>query len=407
MTDAPRAPSDLSAIVAPVDTVGAFVGDPRVLAVGERGGPLAGTTLAVKDVIDVAGTRTGAGNPTFGREQPLATANARAVQLLVAAGSTVIGKTVTDELAYSLSGTNVHYGTPVNTAAPDRVPGGSSAGSAAAVAAGLCDIALGTDTGGSIRVPASYCGIFGWRPSHGAVSSAGIVHLARSFDTVGLLTRSLPLLALAADVLLDGATASAPSSRTEISSAIRVVELLELAGTDARTSVRTATGAFTEANELELGVDLAAAADAFRVLQGSEAWVEHGAWITAAAPAMGPGISARFAAAALVPSEEVAGAELVRAGVRRAVVDATASGRVLVGPAAAGAAPRLDTAVAARRAVTLQLTCLAGLAGAPVVVLPVARDEGLPLGVACVGAPGSDLPLLAWAATQFPGSEWR
>ena len=116
---------------------------------------------------------------TFAADRTPAVAHATAVELLVDAGATVIGKTITDELAYSLSGTNVHFGTPVNPAAPGRIPGGSSAGSASAVAAGLCDLALGTDTGGSIRVPASYCGILGWRPTHGAVSTRGVVHLAR------------------------------------------------------------------------------------------------------------------------------------------------------------------------------------------------------------------------------------
>ena len=389
-----------------VDTVGAFVGRPQVMAVGPTGGRLAGATLAVKDVIDVAGTVTGAGNPTFAADRPPAKVHAEAVELLVAAGATVIGKTITDELAYSLAGTNVHFGTPVNTAAPGRIPGGSSAGSAAAVAAGLCDLALGTDTGGSIRVPASYCGIIGWRPTHGAVSARGVVHLARSFDTVGLLCREPSLLVKAGEVLL-GAHAS---SLDPVTSVVGVSELLELVEPGARSSLARASGQWSQARPVELGVDLAAAAGAFRVLQGAEAWAEHGEWISRARPAMGPGVAERFAAAARVTVEQTNAAQGLRDEIRSVIVQATRGGRVLLGPAAAGAAPHLDEPADSRvaiRARTLQLTCLAGLAGAPVVVLPLALDDGLPSGVACLGAPGSDRSLLRWALDHWSPSPIR
>ena len=140
----------------PTDHLGAFVIGPRLLESGAPGGPLSGLRFGVKDLFDVAGTRTGAGNPDWLADAPVASTDAPAVSALLAAGADLWGKTVTDELAYSLSGTNVHYGTPVNTAAPGHVPGGSSSGSAAAVAGGEVELALGTDTGGSNRVPASY-----------------------------------------------------------------------------------------------------------------------------------------------------------------------------------------------------------------------------------------------------------
>lgn len=199
-----------------VDTVHAFVGPVEVLVAGaaQDGGtavaPLAGVTLAVKDVIDVAGRVTGAGNPDLAASRAPADRSAPAVDALVAAGATVVGKTVTDELAYSLGGDNPHFALPINVAAPGRSTGGSSSGSAAAVAAGLVEVALGTDTGGSIRVPASYCGIYGWRPTHGAVSVEGVTPLSPSFDTVGLLARSPTLLRRAAEVMLStGAGSSA------------------------------------------------------------------------------------------------------------------------------------------------------------------------------------------------------
>jgi amidase len=300
-------------------------------------------------------------------------ASAPAVSQLVDAGATVIGKTISDELAYSLAGTNIHYGTPTNLAAPGHIPGGSSAGSAAAVAAGLCDLALGTDTGGSIRVPASYCGIIGWRPTHGAVADTGIVHLARSFDTVGVLTRNVTLLVVAGDVLL---------------------------------AEKLAAGPVTASAPIgELDVDLADCAEAFRVIQGYEAWAEHGTWITHAHPNFAPDIAERFRTASQITASDVKPARRLRERVRGLVMEATAGGRVLVGPATPGGAPAVDAdadAIAAARAATMRLTCVAGLAGAPVVVLPLGRDGDLPLGTAHLGAPGSDRSLLAWAADQMP-----
>ena len=165
-------------------------------------GPLDGLRFAVKDLIDVAGHRTGCGNPTWLATHPPAMVHAVCVEQLLAAGAQCEGKTITDELAFSLLGENHHYGTPLNPAAPDRVPGGSSSGSASAVACGLVDFALGTDTGGSVRVPASNCGIWGWRPSHGFVSVAGVMPLAPTLDTVGILARSMDVLHRAAAVLL-------------------------------------------------------------------------------------------------------------------------------------------------------------------------------------------------------------
>src|SRR5215210_7461604 len=167
-----------------------------------KDGPLRGLRFAAKDLIDVAGHRTGCGNPTWLAAHPPATVSAICLEQLLAAGAQCEGKTITDEFAFSLLGENHHYGTPLNPAAPDRVPGGSSSGSASAVACGLLDFALGTDTGGSVRVPASNCGIWGLRPSHGFISVAGVNPFAPTFDTVGILAGSAEALAGVASVLL-------------------------------------------------------------------------------------------------------------------------------------------------------------------------------------------------------------
>src|SRR5919197_1699416 len=193
-----------------------------------RSGPLDGLRVAVKDTIDVAGFKTGCGNPTWRDSHPTAVAHAVCVEQLLRAGARCVGKTTCDELAFSLLGENHFYGTPLNPHAPDRVPGGSSSGSASAVACGLVDFALGTDTGGSTRVPASNCGVWGFRPSHDFISVAGVNPLAPSFDTVGVLAQSAEVLAKVGLVLL----ADGPMSSSKPATIYFIQEAFALADAD-------------------------------------------------------------------------------------------------------------------------------------------------------------------------------
>jgi amidase len=184
------------------DAINAFVPGPRVVIEGARNGPLAGLTFAAKDLFDVAGHPTGGGNPDWARANPLPTRHAWAVQTLLDAGARLIGKTITDEASLGILGENAFDGTPLNTNAPDRVPGGSSSGSAAAVAAGLCDTALGTDTGGSVRVPASFCGLYGIRPTHGRLNLGGMLPQAPTSDSTGWFANDADTFARVSGVLL-------------------------------------------------------------------------------------------------------------------------------------------------------------------------------------------------------------
>lgn len=179
-----------------------FMPYPDVAVPHAPGGPLHGLRFAVKDLFDVAGYPTGGGNPHVLAMSGIKTSTAPAVQCLLGAGAALVGKTHTDELAFSMNGKNAHYGAPVNGAAPDRIAGGSSSGSASAVSNGLCDFALGTDTGGSVRAPASHCGLFGIRPTHGRVSLGGCLPLCDSLDTCGFFAREVRTFARVADVLL-------------------------------------------------------------------------------------------------------------------------------------------------------------------------------------------------------------
>src|SRR5580692_8374634 len=184
------------------DSINAFVPGPRIRIDGSPGAQLSDLTFAAKDLFDVAGHPTGGGNHDWPRAHPVPTRHAWAVQRLLDAGATLIGKTITDEVSLGILGENAFDGTPLNTKAPDRVPGGSSSGSAAAVAASLCDTALGTDTGGSVRVPSSFCGLYGIRPTHGRLDLSGMLPQAPSSDTTGWFARDATTFAKVSSLLL-------------------------------------------------------------------------------------------------------------------------------------------------------------------------------------------------------------
>jgi amidase len=381
---------------------------PETLATGAAEGPLAGITVAVKDIIDVEGITTGIGNPDWLAAHEPATAHAPAVRLLLDAGATVIGKAHSDEFAWSLSGTNHHYGTPRNPAAPGRVPGGSSSGSASAVALGVAQIALGTDTAGSIRVPASYCGIYGIRPSHGRVPVSRIHPLAWSYDTCGVFAADAALLQRAARVLLESESRTATAGpAAPLRSLVLATDLIATADPAVAATVRDGAAALAgrlgiPLTEATFGADrIPAWLQAFRARQMVEAWQANGAWITANRPRMGPGVGGRFQTAkATIPTAAVpattAGIQL-----RRALERALPAHAALVLPSAATVAPSPDADLQANddlRTRTIGLTCLAGLAGAPAVSLPLGTAAGLPAGVCLLGRVGEDERLLAAAA---------
>src|SRR5689334_1575680 len=195
------------------DDIGAFVPGPRIHIEGRAGGPLAGLTFAAKDLFDVAGVPTGGGNHDWPTARPTPARHSWAVQTLLDGGATLIGKTITDEVSLGILGENAFDGTPINTRAPGRVPGGSSSGSAAAVAAGLCDTALGTDTGGSVRVPASFCGLYGIRPTHGRIDVTGMMPQAPTSDTTGWFARDAETFARVSSVMLGEAIPAALPTR--------------------------------------------------------------------------------------------------------------------------------------------------------------------------------------------------
>jgi amidase len=367
---------------------------------GAAGGPLAGLTFAAKDLFDVAGQPTGGGNPDWARHHPIPARHAWAVQRLLDAGGTLIGKTITDEVSLGILGENPFDGTPLNPAAPDRVPGGSSSGSASAVAQGLCDAALGTDTGGSVRVPASFCGLYGIRPTHGRLDLAGMMPQAPSSDTTGWFARDARTFARVSEVLLGEPVAAAlPSTLIVAVDAFGLAEP-ETAAALQPMVARLSTLVKEEREEVLASPGLSAWSRAQRTLQPYEAWQTFRDWLDRVNPRMQFSVARGLALAAAIPESERQWAALMRAEARARLTWLLRPGTVLCMPTTPFPAPPKGLSLAALEPLRARISCLTshgGLTGVPQVSLPGATVDGLPVGLSILGAHGSDALLVGLA----------
>lgn len=385
-------------------TIWRVVGDPLLPATGD--GPLTGSTVAVKDLYAVPGQPVGAGNPTYLRESPSQGAPAAAVAALLAAGASIRGIARTDEFAYNLTGRNEHHGTPPNGAVPTALPGGSSSGSASAVRLGTADIGLGTDTAGSVRIPASYQGLWGLRTTHGAVPRDGLLPLAPSFDTVGWLTRDADLLLRVVDAALPHPAAVESRGDEPAAGVLTIVtDLVEAA----EPAVRRAFRAFVGDGAAEITLDalgippLEELRETMRLVQAAEATAAHSPWIAAHPGALSTVVGDRFAAAAANPPDQTADA-VARLDALRATIRHAAEGRVFLVPTAPGPAPSLaaDAASLERtRTATTAMTSLASVGGLPAVSAPALTVDGAPVGLCFVGAPGTDRRIVRTAGRML------
>ncbi len=386
----------------PHDPVGAFCTGNHVAIKGAPDGPLSGLTMGVKDLFDVAGHRTGFGNPTWLATHEPAAQTARVVQNLADAGADMIGKTQCDELCFSLYGENAHYGTPVNVNAPGRIPGGSSSGSAAAVAADLVDFALGSDTGGSVRLPASYCGLYGIRTTHGRVPVHGVAPLAHSFDTVGWLARDGALLNRLGPYFL-GDFSPAAAVPTQL---LVLQDGFELAGDEVSAALAPAVAKLETvigpARVVTIGTDkIKQMVLDLRVMQGAQVWQNHGNWVRETRPKFGPGLAERMEWTATITPGELEAPRARRESWLQEARELLPPGTVICLPTAPGPAPRrgeMAGGLEGYRERLFQLLCLAGLGALPQINLPLATVDGAPLGLGVMAGPGGDETLLALAA---------
>jgi amidase len=411
------------------DPYHAFLDYPEVTVPNSKSGPLAGLTFGVKDIFDVTGYPTGCGNPQKLAEAPIADQSASCVQALLDSGARFTGKTVNDELVFSLFGQNVHYSLPINPKAPERYTGGSSCGSAAAIAGGLVDIALGSDTGGSVRAPASFCGLIGLRTTQGLIPIDHTMPLAPSLDTVGWFARDIDVYEAVGRVLVprlaeEGTPTPSPSpqggggfgsaaakSPSPLRGGVRgggttfhAIDALDnFLLPEAVGEYSRIRGLIGQPIATFKGWPFSSTSDelffCFRNIQAFEAWALHGEWLTANAASVSETTRQRFEFGKTV-TPKTFDAERTRRAAFRTELAAFLDGGVLVLPTVPGAAP-LKTAstqeLQTYRERAQHMLCLSGLSGFPQISVPAGTVEGAPFGISLIGPAGSDLMLIGLA----------
>src|SRR5215471_14424438 len=380
-----------------------FVPGPQIRIEGRSNGPLAGLTFAAKDLFDVAGQPTGGGNHDWARWHRVPDRHAWAVQRLLDAGATLIGKTITDEVSLGILGENAFDGTPRNVRAPGRVPGGSSSGSAAAVAGGLCDTALGTDTGGSVRVPASFCGLYGIRPTHGRIPVGGMLPQAPSSDTTGWFARDAGTFARVSAVMFgEEIPATLPHRLIVASDAFAFAEP-EVGAVLQPLVDRLAALVGESGEEIMAPGGIVQWARAQRTLQPSEAWITFRDWIERNNPRFAFSVARNLLLGSLIPQSERDWAELVRREARGRMRHLLPEGTILCLPTTPFPAPKRGEPLSVagpQRDRLLCLCCHGGLTGVPQVNIPGATIDGLPIGLSIVGGWGTDRSLVAVASAM-------
>jgi len=367
---------------------------------------LDGLTFAVKDMFDLAGETAGFGCPDWKASHKPANSNAPAVQTLLESGAHLTANTVCDELAFSLDGINEHYGTPINPLAPGCIPGGSSSGPASVVAQGLCDFALGTDTAGSTRVPASYCGLWGLRPSHGSISLDGVLPLGPTFDTVGILARDRHTLSKVWQALTSGQNIGPDTYESRPTTLIAVSECFELLDPALLPPVMamvdklaTLFEQMVKRSVVEDGLETLVAN--FAAIRGLEAWQCHSHWYETTKPSLSAAVSKRFLACAQATAEQAQKARQYRQGAQAAMAGLLEQ-NILCLPTTGQMPPKInatDQELEHNRSLNLRLNSIASFLGLPQLTIPISDNRlgPLPSGLSLIGKKGSEQTLLALA----------
>jgi len=385
------------------DPINCFVPHSPPIIKGSASGPLNGLTFTGKDLYDIAEHITGNGSPAWLKSHKPATKTAKIVQSCLNAGATMIGKVICDEFFYSFIGENAHYGTPVNSAAPGKIPGGSSSGSAASVAGRICDFSLGSDTGGSVRIPAAFCGLYGLRPTYGRLSLEGATPMAPSFDTAGWFARDLNVFSKVGNVLLDQHPATAE---------IKEIRLAEFAFNFADDEISIPLRKWVKSNQfnITLGdpvthfpdeIELDKAREAFRIIQAREVWQTFGSWIERTKPSFGPGVKERMDIAKTVTANERDNQIFYKKTLATALQKMIPQGTILALPVTASLPVDINTdpeVLNTYRAKTLSLICLASLSGLPQISIPVTKSNGIPISLGLIGWKSSDEALISMAS---------
>ncbi|MEZ9631558.1 amidase [Vibrio breoganii] len=370
-------------------------------------GLLDGYTFVFKDLFDVDGFSTGAGNPTWLATHVKAKSTSPIIETLLHKGARCVGRVQTDELAYSLNGTNVHYGSPVNPKAPECIPGGSSSGSAVAVALEQADFAIGTDTGGSVRVPASYCGLFGLRPTLGMLSLEHCFELSKSFDTAGLFSRDLTLMQKVFEELTprqqDSDKVDTLCLDQDLAQFLSDERCQILTKWCENAGIRIKPVRFLA----DAGLSLASLSLMFRTIQGFEIIQTHDTWLSEHGDSLDPRILERVQWARTITEDDYLSAKSEQANFTQSLVNSIKVSKALwLIPTTPMGPPKLDiddSALAQYRTELMGLTSIAGLAGLPQLHLPMTGLPEGPTGVSLMGLASSESTLIATAQRMLEG----
>jgi aspartyl-tRNA(Asn)/glutamyl-tRNA(Gln) amidotransferase subunit A len=386
---------------------------------GEETRPLAGVPIAVKDIIDTADLTTAHGSSIFRGRRP--TVDATVVRRAREHGAIVVGKTNTHEFAWGITTDNPHYGASANPWSPDRTPGGSSGGSAVAVATGVVPFALGTDTGGSIRIPAACCGVVGLKPTFGRVSTSGVFPLARSLDHIGLLTRTprdarLVLSAIAGRDVADPATAltlaaSPLKAEVVVGRCLPASGLSRDLGQAAAAALQRLERSGATTVDVELPEDYE---HAFITIQGAEAHRLHRelGLFPQRAEDYGTDVRERLESTASISLSDYLQAVERRNAIRAAWSDVLRLVDVVVSPVSPVPPPRRgeysiqhNGAAASFRDLVMPFTMPQNLTGFPACSVPLGFDQdGLPVAIQLTGRPGDERLLLQLAEKLIPAT---
>lgn len=361
---------------------------------------LLGYSFAVKDVFDIKGFRTQAGNPDYYALANVADVTAPAVSILQEAGASLIAKTHTDELGGSLFGLNEHYGSPLNSYSPKRVPGGSSSGSAAAVAGNLVDFALGADTSGSVRAPASFCGIYGFRPTFDQIPATGVLPISPYLDTVGIFARH-------PDVISQVLNVYGVSEQKEIKRLKIIPSLVNNLENSLRNpfleKLKNIKQLASSSTDFIIDEEtLVHWSSVIRTIAMYGLWQVHKDWILKSNPTFGEIIRDRLKIASSISYEEYTQALIKQKEIRAFMEDNLESGDVIVFPTVHDIPPLLSSSIAQLKEFALEAsrhTCIAALSGFPEITVPLRniKENGC-LGMSFLGRAGEDVSLTSFAS---------
>ena len=358
-------------------------------------GPLSDLTFVVKDMCEIKGFKSSCGNPDFYEKCLPADDFAPFLKDILNKGATLKGITICDEFFYSLIGENGHYGTPANLNAPGCVPGGSSSGSAAALTTNLYDFSIGSDTGGSVRVPASFCGLLGIRPTHNRINTKGVYPMAPTFDTIGWFAKDIKTFKKIGFTVLN----QKDKTKNSFKDFVIAEDILELANPNIIHLFNNYIyNSFPEIKKIRLSKQTKdVIADNFRILQGGEIVENVIPWILKNKPKISPEINNRIEMAIKITKDEINQAVKFRENLKKEIELTLPEGLIALFPTTPFSSPKCgqsDEQLSSYRKKLMEFTSIAGMTSRPQISIPKFKDNTGPIGISLLGWRYSDEVLL-------------